>query len=301
MRRSVHLFISAVFVGLLLSACTKNETADSSKKYRIISLAPHITEIIYALGAQDDLLAVTDFCNYPPDAQEKEKIGGLLDPNIEKMIALKPTHLFGLPSHEKLSEQLQPFGFQIQMMPNEQVSEVFASIRQIGSSIGRREKAEQLAVHLTSQLDSLRVLQKKQAPLPAVLLIGRNAGTLQNMTVAGTQTYLDELWRLMGGENIYRDLPTRYGVVNLESLLIRNPTVIIEFDMQKKHCIEKEKVGPEWQVLHGITAVKNGYLFVIGGNHTMIPGPRLTTLARDFYEIIQRVDALENSPVSQSE
>jgi ABC-type hemin transport system substrate-binding protein len=186
------------------------------------------------------------------------------------------------------------------MMPNEQVSEVLTSIRQIGSSIGRREKAEQLVTHLSSQLDSLRVLRKGQTPIPAVLLIGRNAGTLQNMTVAGSQTYIDELWRLMGGENIYRDLPTHYGAINLESLLIRNPTVIIEFNMQKEHSIEKENVGPEWQLLHGTKAIKNGYLFVIGGNHTMIPGPRLTMLARDFYEIIQQVNTLDKSPIPQS-
>ena len=289
------LILSGLILTFFTFSCQKHDKQVQNGKLRIISLAPHITEIIYALHAQDELVAVTDFCKFPPEARNKEKIGGLLDPNIEKMIALKPTHLFGLPSHAKLSEQLSSFGYRVTMLPDEEVKDILQSILFIGDQIGRHQTAQQLIDHIRKTLDSLRVSADDANRLPGVLLIGRTKGTLQNMTAAGEQTYLNELWRLVGGRNIYADLPTRYGSVNLESLLLRNPAVIIEFDMQKPHSLEKEKLGPEWQLLKNTPAVKNGQVYIVGGSHTMIPGPRVTWLARDFQRIIDRVKNEERS------
>ena len=281
------LILCGLTLTILLSSCAVQEKADQREKLRLISLAPNITEIIYALHAEDELVAVTDFCTFPPEVAGKEKIGGLLDPNVEKMIELKPTHLFGLPSHQKLNEQLKTLGYQVTMMPNEEVKDILASILLIGGQIGRRQAAQQLVGSIRKTLDSLRVSIDESERLPGVLLIGRAAGTLQTMTAAGAHTYLNELWQLAGGRNTYHDLPARYGSINLESLLLRNPAVIIEFDMQKEHVIEKEKLGPEWQLLKNITAVKKGQVYIIGGSHTMIPGPRVTWLAKDFRRIIE--------------
>jgi len=272
---------------IVVSSCQKKDEENQSTTTRIISLAPHITEIIYALEAQDQLIAVSDFCNYPPDAQNKEKIGGLLNPNIEKMVSLKPTHLFGMPSHEKLNQQLESLGYKIIMMSNERVSDVLACIKKIGQEIEREESARILIQNISQSLSSLKANKNDQVRIPAVLLIGRTKGSLQNMTVAGKETYINEIWELAGGNNIYDDLPTRYGSINLESLLVRNPAAIIEFDMQVNRSIKKVDLGSEWQLLKNNAAVKNEQVYVIGGNHTMIPGPRMTLLAEDFKNIIQ--------------
>ena len=294
MKNIINISVIAFISVVIILACQTNEQQVKSESIRIISLAPHITEIIYALDAQDQLIAVTDFCNYPADAQKKEKIGGLLNPNTEKMITLKPTHFFGMLSHEKLNQQLESFGYKITMMPNEEVSNVLESIRLIGNDIGRQEAAEGLIRQINRLFDSLRVSADYQKRIPAVLLIGRSKGSLQNMTVAGKDTYIDEMWEMVGGKNIYSDLPTRYGSINLESLLIRDPAVIIEFDMQKERSVEKADLGPEWQLLKDTRAVKNGQVYVVGGNHTMIPGPRMTLLAEDFKKIIGQVEKTSN-------
>ena len=284
-----YILIYVLILVVVHVGCQNNSEKESSQKNRVISLAPHITEIIYALHAQDQLVAVTDFCRYPEEAQSKEKIGGLLNPNIEKMVSLKPTHLIGLPSHEKLGLELEKFGFTVTMIPNETISDVLKSINEIGKMLNHQIQATNLQSDMQKTLDSLK-LNKIDHLVSAVLMIGREKGTLRNIMVAGKNTYLDELWQLVGGVNTYSDLPTRYGSINLESLLLRNPDLIIEFDLEKIRQVSRIEVSKEWDYLGDITAVKNRNVFEIGGNHTMIPGPRLIWLAKDFRKIIERVE-----------
>jgi iron complex transport system substrate-binding protein len=286
----MFIFVSVFFVSMINPGCKRSNENDKISEMRIISLAPHLTEIIYALNAENYLIAVTDYCNYPDEATTKEKIGGFLDPNIEKMVTLKPTHLFGMPSHQKLNEELEKFGLTITMMTNETIRDVLNSIGMIGEMIEHQEQANKLINRINDTLDSLQDNNKKDF-IPGVLIIGREKGTLQNITVAGSDTYLDELWRIVGGENRYSDLTSRYGTINLESLLMRNPEVIIEFDMNRKRGVYRTDLSSEWIYLKNLNAVKNGNVFVLGGNHTMIPGPRLVLLAEDFSEIINTVVA----------
>ncbi len=280
--------IGICIINFILLTCTNDKKGSQQVETRIISLAPHVTEIIYALQAQDQLVAVSDFCRFPAEAIQKEKVGGLLNPNIEKIIILEPTHLFGVPSHQKLDQDLHRFGLHIIMTPNEKVSDVLRSIKKIGDEIGREEQATRLTGNITQTLDSLRIHHAGNHSTTAVLIIGREKGTLRNITVAGKNTYLDEIWKLVGGENSYSDLPTRYGTINLESIMLRNPEVIIEFDLERIREVIRSKVTAEWELLSEVEAIKNGNIFVAGGDHTLIPGPRIGLLAKDFAEVIHR-------------
>ena len=283
------VFMTILVNIVILGGCQSTGDKDIPSGNRIISLAPHITEIIYALDAQDQLIAVTDFCQYPEDAFLKEKIGGLLDPNIEKIITLKPTELFGMPSHEKLAQELSKFGLNVTMLSNENVMDVRNSIITIGEMIGHSEQANRVVMRMDSILDSL---QKNRSVLtiPGILMIGREKGTLKNITVAGSDTYMDQIWKIVGGENSYADLPTRYGTINLESLLLRDHQVIIEFDMKRPRGVYRTELSAEWGFLKNLQVVQKGNVFVIGGNHTLIPGPRLVLLAQDFGRIIEMVE-----------
>jgi len=192
--------------------------------------------VCIVLIVQDQLVAVTSFCRYPEEATHKEKIGGLLDPNIEKMIALKPTHLFGVPSHKELDQELAKFGLNITMIPNECVADVLSSIEIIAKKTGRQKQAERLIKTITQELDSFRLDEAESHRISAVLIIGREQGTLRNITVAGNNTYLDEIWQLVGGSNCYADLPTRYGSFKLhlyENTLdsLDNPIALVKGDI----------------------------------------------------------------------
>jgi iron complex transport system substrate-binding protein len=297
-----HAILIIIFITELLfsGGCQKNKQQEFGSGNRIISLAPHITEIIYALDEQDQLIAVTDYCHYPEEAEKKEKIGGLLNPNIEKMVRLKPTLLLGLPSHEKLNLELQKFGLTVTMMPNENIADVFKTINKIGMMIGHADQAHELVNQINARLDTLKMNAIKKT-ISAVLMIGREEGTLRNIMAAGNDTYIDELWRLVGGVNSYSDLPNRYGSINIESLLLRDPEVIIVFDMKKNKGVTRMQISPEWKYVENLSAVKNKNIFEVGGDHTMIPGPRMVLLAEDFSNIIKRVSGMNESPTSDGD
>jgi iron complex transport system substrate-binding protein len=278
----------------LLINCTGNRPDLSSKQKRIISLSPHLTEIIYVLGAQKDLIAVSSFCLFPPEVKEKEKIGGLFDPNLEKILSLAPTHLFGVPSHQKLDQDLQKFNLHITMLSNETVAEVLKTIDTVGQILGYPDQARAEIDRIQTELNALKLKNHHKKAPTAMLVIGREAGTLQNLMVAGKQTFLNELWILAGGSNAFSDLPVRYATVNLEGIIERNPQLIIQFDSTQPRGIYQNREEPEWEFLKDVTAVQKKQIYIIGGDHVFIPGPRLTLLAEDFAEVIGRVAKAES-------
>jgi len=279
------IFILIVF-GL---GCQKKYSRE--KDLRIISLSPHITEIIYAIKADERLLAVTDYCRYPVAAREKEKIGGLIDPNIEKIVSLKPTHLFGVPAHAELNENLGQFGLQIHMYPNETWQDMLATIDSIARETGYQQQGRALRQELAASLDSVKVSNDARRPA-VMLLIGHEAGSLRNATVAGPNTFIDEMLNTAGGRNIYMDLGMRYGTVNIESMLTRKPDLIIDLMMNDTRGIQRIAVNATWSVLSSTPAVQKGQIFSVAGDHTMIPGPRMLWLAQDFRAVMDSVSRM---------
>ena len=284
MSRTVFIYL---FSFLLCSySCVQQRKSDQiQEEMRIISLSPHITEIIYALNQEANLIAVTDYCSYPAAAREKEKIGGLLNPNLEKIVSLKPTHLFGQPAHEQLNLSLKTFDLSVVMMPNETVADVQNTITSIGTILGCKKKAQWLVAQIR---DSLTSRKKERTLLRAMLVIGKNAGDLKNIMVAGEGTFIDEIWQRVGGQNIYNDLPGRYQTISLESIFIRDPDIIILFDPLASAGVHRGNFTNEWSVLSRIKAFQLNNLFTLGGDYVLIPGPRMIQLANDMRVVIEK-------------
>jgi iron complex transport system substrate-binding protein len=281
----IKLF-NVLLMAILLYGCTAEHKAAEGMKYRIISLSPHITEILYKLHAEKNLVAVTDFCSFPREAQKLEKIGGLLNPNIEKIVALKPTHVFGVPAHADLAAALAQFSIEIIMLPNETISDYLSTVLKIGQTIGRDSMAHDIVNNFTDSLRGFSNPAIKDTP-SGVLVIGRENGSLRNITVAGPATFISELWEKVGGRNIYDDLTAHYSGISIESLLMRNPDIIIELSSREPAKISQLRSGTAWHDLNTIHAVQLNHIFKISGSYTVIPGPRMLKLARDFSEIIK--------------
>ncbi len=255
---------------------------------RIISLSPHLTEILFALGAGERVVAVTNFCQYPAEAQQKQKIGGFIDINLEQIIALKPDLILGVPAHDKLRDQLRSFGIEVHTYPNETVRDIFATIESVGTDIGASEQGRAIVKVLEDSLNSIVQKGQNNKSVAAMLVIGREPGSTRNITVAGPNTFISEIWQMAGGINIFSDLPVRYGTVNLEELLVRNPAAIIEFDVKSDTASVIHSGKSEWAGLE-VAAVVNGNTFTVAGTHTLIPGPRMLLLARQFAQVIRAV------------
>lgn len=287
MSKIYQIIYTTLISTLIIASCTNEKNNRSIARKRLISLSPHITEIIYALGAQNELVAVTDYCKFPEEAIGKEKIGGLVNPNIEKIISLKPSHLFGVPAHDKLNQELEKFGLEVTRLQNENISDITNCIRKIGSIINRDSVAENLVKEISNSLDLIKFKNGQYKTVSAMLIIGREKGNLRNITVSGSNTFINEMWSHVGGINTFSDLPARYNQVNLESVIARNPDVIIEFGVEGKHSVQKQRISSEWEILKDVKAVQNNNIYTISGSHTLIPGPRLVLLANDFKKVIQ--------------
>lgn len=284
--------LSGLLMIVLLLACSRNqpETLSGAGK-RVISLAPHMTEIVYALEAEDGLLAVSDYCFYPPQARAKEHIGGLINPNRERIVALKPDIVLGLPSNQMLADQLAGFGISSCLLPNETVDDVLATIDSVGKLLNRRRQAVQVIKGLKDSLNACRPEDdgRLRRPLRAMLVVGREPGTTRNLTVAGANTFIDSLWTLTGGSNSFHDMPARYAQINHEAVLDRDIDVIIEIQVGLQDSLYRLSRLDEWQALRALPAVREGRVYRIEGDYTLIPGPRLYRLARSFVRIRQQV------------
>ncbi len=285
------LIVLFVFL-LILGGCKTQSARDVSAKSikRIISLSPHITEILYALGQQNKLVGVTDYCQFPPQAKQKEHIGGFLNPNLEKIISLRPDLLIGVPSNAELAHKLAGEHFKAVLLPNDQLNDLFFTIDSLGRLLHCPTKAKQLVKTIQDSLDYYRQKAKllSRRHLTAMLVIGRDPGSTTHLTVVGPHTFIDSIWTLVGGKNVFNDLPARYAQVNRENVLLKQPRIIIEFKFNEQWNARKDALNKkEWQSLEQIPAVKFGNIYVLTGNYTLIPGPRVYKLAGDYYHILQ--------------
>ena len=289
-RSILRYFVIAVL--MILAGCQTQPAGQSSNKIqRIVSLSPNITEIIYALGQQDKLVGVTDFCKYPPQATKKQHVGGFVNPNIETIISLKPDVLIGLTSHRDLAHKLQNEHLRFVLLPDDRLKDVFFTIDSLGRLLGCEAKARPIVKAIQDSLNYYRQqsLRVERFHPKAMLAIGRDPGSTTHITVVGPHTFLDSVWTLMGGKNVFADLPAKYAQVNRENILLKQPDLIIEFRFGEQWNAWKDSLNRRsWQSFAGIPAVKNGQIYVSTGTYTLIPGPRIYKLAADYSRMIQR-------------
>ena len=300
-RSILQYFVIAILT--ILAGCQTQPAGQSSGKIRrIVSLSPNITEIIYALGQQDKLVGVTDFCKYPPQATKKQHIGGFVNPNIETIVSLKPDVLIGLPSHADLAHKLQNEHLKFVLLPDDRLDDVFFTIDSLGRLLDCKAKARQVVKAIRDSLRYYRhqALQVEQFHPKAMLVIGRDPGSTTHLTVVGPHTFIDSVWTLMGGTNVFADLPAKYAQVNRENILLKQPDLIIEFRFGEQWNARKDSLNREsWQSFAGVPAVKNGQIYVLTGTYTLIPGPRIYKLAADFSHIIQHFFQNKKSRAAQ--
>jgi len=242
---------------------------------RIISLAPANTEIIYALGLQDKLIGVTEFCNYPPAAKDKPKVGGFSTVDIEKAVALKPELVLAAEIHNKsVTPQLQKMGFRVVSLHPKTVQGVIQDIALTGRLCGADAAAATLTADLQKRVDAVTTITGSLASdqRPRTLLVIWN----DPLMVAGKSTLIDDIIRLAGGTNIGSQI-NGFASMNLESIISADPQIIIVPTSMD------EKGDPLWDFIttdprmSNTSAVKNGRIYKIEGDLIYRHSPRCIT------------------------
>ena len=171
---------------------------------RIVSTAPSITEMLYALGLGDRVVAVTRFCRYPPEALLKPKIGDYINPNIEAIAALKPDLVIIQTNPVRLRERLTGVHLRTIEVDQQNIAGIYESIRKVGDATGVPDRAAKLVDELRTGLDALRARTAALKPVRVMFVVGRSQGRLDGLVVVGRASFLNEVIRIAGGENIFR-------------------------------------------------------------------------------------------------
>lgn len=278
---------SAVFVSCLACAsCERREPLKNNvftpPEYpkRIVSLAPSITETLFAIGLDEEIAGVTNFCNYPPKAKTKRRTGGLIDQNFETILDIEPDLVIAMPCHAENVAKLKRLGIRTLTIQNETIGQMLKSIEVIGKATGKEKEAKKLAGRLKKELALSRSTLPESRRPRVLIVVGRNPGTLQSIYVAGKNTFFSELLDITGGRNVFGDVDIKYPQPSLEELISRNPRIIIESAVGNYKPSEIRRMVSEWNALGDVDAVKHHRVYVWTEDYVTIPGPRLPLLLK---------------------
>lgn len=262
-------------------------SAEQGQNKRIISLTPASTEILFALGLEDEIIGVSSYCDWPPQARRKESVGSFSNPNIEKIVSLKPDLVFltGL-EQERLKTILSKLGIDYAVLHPSNLKELILSIEKTAKLTGREKEGRILINNIKDVMRRIETAVSKipEKDRPRVYLEFWHDPV---MTVGGN-SFINDMIETAGGINIAGDLKRSYSRIDPEVVILRNPNVIIlTYHIKNESCIKKIFTGRiGWQ---DIDAVKNNRIFQdINPDLILRPGPRviegLTELYKRFYE-----------------
>ena len=259
---------------------------------RIISIAPSNTEILFALGLADRVAAVTDYCNYPPEAEAKPSIGGFNTPNIEEIVALSPDLVVATSIHEpKIIPQLEGKGLTILTLKPKTMDEVLEAIALAGRVTGVEEKATELIAGMQQRIkavtDKTDSLPMEQRP-PTCYIVWHDP-----LMIGGSGTLQDELIEKAGGMNIVGMLSSHYAMelndyakISLETLTAANPAVIIAGSGHGSGGDQTFQYAKTESRLRDTEARRNNRIYAIDSDVASRPGPRIVDGLEQFAKFI---------------
>ena len=257
---------------------------------RIVSTAPSITELLYALGLGDRVVGVTRFCRYPPEAQSKPKIGDYTAPNLEAIAALTPDLVIIQTNPIHLKDKLGALHLRVLEINQDNIAAIHKSIHDVGEATGTERSAALLSATIADGLAKVRARVAAQPHVRMMFVIGRSPGRLDGLVVAGRASYLNEVIDIAGGVNVFRDAMAAYPEVSLEEVMARNPEVIVDMgDMSDTVGVTEERkrnVIALWNRIPNLAAVKQHRVFAVASDIFVVPGPRVIEAAKAFAEML---------------
>lgn len=247
---------------------------------RIVSLAPSITEMLFAMDAEDQIVGVTDFCDYPPEALKKPKVG-YSNPNLESLVALQPDLVVAPNDFLKpdVIVKLEQLKIPVFILADKNVDDIFVHIQTLGRIVGRSPKADAVAMELRQQVAAIK--QRVQGMAPVRMLYVLNS---QPLITVGPGSFIDQLIGMAGGTNVAGKSTTPYPRLSMEAVLQEDPEVLV-FPVGKAEGIS-EREQQTWLHWTTMTAVKRGRLHQISADWLNRPGPRIAKGLESLAEIL---------------
>lgn len=275
-----HIFYSLLSVIVILSSLSSlakasNDASLHDNYYRIISLAPHITEMLYSAGAGDKLVGVVQYSDYPTEALSLPIIGSYNGINLEAIIALKPDLIVGWKegNQQKDLKRLQSFGIPVWATEVRSLKDIPKQIQHFGEQVGKPDQAIKIANRLENELNRIQKNYRNRPKIRTFYQIWNNPFITIN-----DKQFIGQAIQLCGGQNIFHDLPLLSAEVSLESVISNNPQVILLGGRKSMQAVWKE----DWQKWPSISAVKNNQVHRLNADLFQRPTARMIMALEDL-------------------
>ena len=238
---------------------------------RIISFAPSLTEMVYALGGEGRLAGVTAWCNWPPQAKEKTVVGDMMSPNFERMVSLKPDLALMIGSRPSpLLKKFEALNIPVLCFKDETVADIQRALKVLGQVLESSSRADSLTREMDLQLAAIKaavdLVPMKQRP-KVFAELGSSP-----LFAAGDQSFIGQMIALAGGINVTGNIPSSYAAVNPELVVKNDPGIIIVLHPQASRKDIEQRLG--WR---NVSAVKKGRIYPgLDQDVILRPGPRFT-------------------------
>lgn len=264
---------------LLMAVAAATLTAAEPPR-RIVSLVPAVTEALFAIGAGPRVVGVGSFDRYPPEARRLPKMGGLLDPSVERVLAARPDLVAVFETQVELKRELERAHVPIFTYVDEGLPDVTRTIRELGQRVGAADAAQALAARIESQLADTRAHVAGSGRPKTLLVLGREPRSLRNVYASGGIGFLHDLLETAGGRDVLADIKRKSVPMTTEMILARAPDIIIE--LHYGASLPPERIESErrvWNQLTAVPAVARGRVYLLTGDEFVVPGPRIATAA----------------------
>lgn len=246
---------------------------------RIIALSPAINETLYALGAGESIIANTEFCNYPPQAKDKPKVGGYFSPSLEKILSLNPDMVIMQENNARFAQKLEQLGIKTMVIKIDSYPYIRQSIYSIAHFVHKENEGKAIVNELDQKLHSLKGIVKDQKIL---MVFGHNTDLSKPLYVSGQNLYFDDIIKESGNLNALQSKHKGQPVLNLENIIAINPDIVILLAPNTHELgLTKEALINPWMTLP-INAVKNKKIYVEDKGYSSNPSQRLGLFLTDM-------------------
>jgi iron complex transport system substrate-binding protein len=243
---------------------------------RIVSLVPALTEMVFAIGAGDRVIAVSSYDEDPPQVKTLPRVGALLDPDVERIIALKPDLVLLYGSQTDLMTQLSRAAIPYFEYRHGGLTAATTTIRALGQRTDLVQPAEALATRIERRLAAVRQATASLRRPRVLLVFGRERGSLRNIYASGGRGFLNDMLEAAGGINVFAEIQAESVQASTELILAQAPEVIVELRSVDIPTVQDRATEmSSWTTLASLPAVRNQRLYLLTGRHLVVPGPRV--------------------------
>jgi cobalamin transport system substrate-binding protein len=246
----------------------------SAQAKRIISIIPATTEMLFAMGAGDRVVAIGSYDKFPPEVETLPRVGALLDPDVERIISLRPDLVVLYGTQQDLRTQLDRARIPYFPYVHKGLPDISETIRALGARVGAGDRANALAARLEQQIHDVRAKVAARPKVKTLVVFGRERGTLRGIDASGGYGFLHDMLEAAGGLNVLAEIKTQAVQMSTEMVLARAPEVILELHYGRNDSSADLK---PWDALGTVPAVRNQRVYLLQGEEFVVPGPRVGT------------------------